>query len=173
VPNSSFVFPCGQAISRTVYAALFGMLSTAYGAGLTTFNLPDLRGRVTACVDNMGGSDATRLSLGALASIRFSLGGAGGEAAHTQSIAEMPVHTHPNVFSDPGHSHTLNAIVAYPPANPTGIGNTTTQNAAAFQTIGTSTVGTGITYSNASQGGGAAFNIMQPTILCNRIMRII
>ena len=38
----------GQAVSRTTYATLFGVISTTYGVGdnSTTFNLPDLRGRV-------------------------------------------------------------------------------------------------------------------------------
>lgn len=38
----------GSAISRTTYADLFAAISTTYGVGdgSTTFNLPDLRGRV-------------------------------------------------------------------------------------------------------------------------------
>lgn len=38
----------GGAVSRTTYAALFTAIGTAYGAGdgSTTFNLPDLRGRI-------------------------------------------------------------------------------------------------------------------------------
>lgn len=38
----------GSAVSRTTYAALFTICSTTYGAGdgSTTFNLPDLRGRM-------------------------------------------------------------------------------------------------------------------------------
>lgn len=38
----------GSAVSRTTYAALFGVISTSYGSGdgSTTFNVPDLRGRV-------------------------------------------------------------------------------------------------------------------------------
>jgi microcystin-dependent protein len=38
----------GSAISRSVYSDLFGVVGTTYGAGdgSTTFNLPDLRGRV-------------------------------------------------------------------------------------------------------------------------------
>lgn len=37
----------GQAVSRTTYALLFGVIGTGYGAGngSTTFNLPDMRGR--------------------------------------------------------------------------------------------------------------------------------
>lgn len=38
----------GSAVSRTTYAALFAILSTTYGVGdgSTTFNLPDLQGRM-------------------------------------------------------------------------------------------------------------------------------
>lgn len=38
----------GTAVSRTTYASLYAVISTTYGAGdgSTTFNLPDLRGRV-------------------------------------------------------------------------------------------------------------------------------
>jgi microcystin-dependent protein len=47
----------GQAISRATYAGLFAVIGTAYGAGdgTTTFNVPDLRGRIPAGKDNMGG----------------------------------------------------------------------------------------------------------------------
>lgn len=55
----------GSAVSRSTYADLFTILSTSYGAGdgSTTFNLPDLRGRVpvgkgtNADVDELGDSD--------------------------------------------------------------------------------------------------------------------
>ena len=38
----------GTAVSRTTYAALFAITSTTYGVGngTTTFNVPDLRGRI-------------------------------------------------------------------------------------------------------------------------------
>ena len=51
----------GQAVSRSQYGELFAVLGTSYGVGdgSTTFNLPDLRGRVVAGVDNMGGSAAS------------------------------------------------------------------------------------------------------------------
>lgn len=55
----------GQAVSRTTYAALYSAIGTTYGSGdgSTTFNLPDLRGRVVAGLDDMGGTDAGRLDL--------------------------------------------------------------------------------------------------------------
>jgi hypothetical protein len=61
VPNSSFAFPIGQAISRTTYATLFSLISTTFGVGdgSSTFNLPDKTGRVSA----MKESSATRLSV--------------------------------------------------------------------------------------------------------------
>lgn len=50
----------GQAVSRTTYAQLFSVIGTTFGSGdgSTTFNLPDLRGRVAVGVDsdaNLGG----------------------------------------------------------------------------------------------------------------------
>ena len=53
----------GQAISRTTYAQLFSVIGTTYGSGdgKTTFNLPDMRGRVAV------GSDA---NLGAAAGVQ-------------------------------------------------------------------------------------------------------
>ena len=51
----------GQAVSRTTYAQLFSVIGTTFGSGdgSTTFNLPDLRGRVAVGVDsdaNLGGT---------------------------------------------------------------------------------------------------------------------
>ena len=44
----------GQAVSRTTYANLFSVLGTAYGQGdgSTTFNVPDVTGRVPVGADN-------------------------------------------------------------------------------------------------------------------------
>lgn len=55
-PNTNFVIPIGQAISRTTYSAYFSMVGTTYGVGdgVTTFNVPDLRGRILAGLDPSG-----------------------------------------------------------------------------------------------------------------------
>ena len=55
----------GSAVSRVTYATLFGAIGTAYGVGdgSSTFNLPDLRGRVAvgkgsnALVNTLGNND--------------------------------------------------------------------------------------------------------------------
>jgi microcystin-dependent protein len=67
--------PCdGRAVSRATYWRLFAAIGTTYGVGdgSTTFNVPDMRGRVVVALDNMGGTDAGRLSAA------NTLGGTGG-----------------------------------------------------------------------------------------------
>src|SRR5262249_28310895 len=111
-PNSSFVLPFGQAISRTTYAAYFALVGTTYGAGdgSTTFNVIDKRGRTSIGKDDMGGSAAGRLGLVATDNgtiIGTTLGSTGGSATHVLTQNEMPQHTHAASVSDPGHAHTF------------------------------------------------------------------
>lgn len=53
----------GSAVSRTTYASLFTAIGTTYGAGngTTTFNLPDLRGRMVAGYSAAGHADVATL----------------------------------------------------------------------------------------------------------------
>jgi microcystin-dependent protein len=87
---SGWLWAAGQAVSRTTYARLFAHIGTTHGAGdgSTTFNVPDRRGRVGVGLDNLGGTDAGRLSAA------NTLGGAGGAETHTLSIGELPAHDH-------------------------------------------------------------------------------
>ena len=82
----------GQAISRTTYVNLFAVCGETFGVGdgATTFNLPDLRGRSVAGLDNMGGVSANRIT-NAQAD---ALGGAMGAETHTLSIGELANHAH-------------------------------------------------------------------------------
>ncbi len=89
----------GQAISRTAYASLFNVISTKYGAGdgSTTFNLPDLRGRVPVGKDDRDTDFKT-------------LGAKGGEKAHTLTVQEMPSHNHNATLTiNSGGAHTHSA----------------------------------------------------------------
>jgi microcystin-dependent protein len=59
---SGYLLCYGQAVSRSTYSDLFAIIGTAFGVGngTTTFNLPDLRGRVPVGNDAMGGTAANR-----------------------------------------------------------------------------------------------------------------
>ena len=73
----------GAAVSRTTYADLFTLVSTTYGAGdgSTTFNVPNLKGKVPV------GLDAAQTEFDALAE-------AGGAKTHTLQTTEIPSHAH-------------------------------------------------------------------------------
>lgn len=59
---SGFLECDGSALSRTTYASLFAVLGTTYGVGdgITTFNIPDLRGEFIRGFDNGRGVDVGR-----------------------------------------------------------------------------------------------------------------
>lgn len=59
-----YLFCDGQAVSRTTYADLFTVIGTTYGSGdgSTTFNLPNLKGRVAVGLDG-GDTDFDTLGL--------------------------------------------------------------------------------------------------------------
>ncbi len=96
----------GQAVSRTTYARLYQAVGTTYGVGngSSTFNVPDLRGRMTLGLDNMGGPDANRIPTSDFGSTGKTLGGVGGSALVGLSISNMPSHNHG--VNDPSHYHT-------------------------------------------------------------------
>lgn len=78
-----FLLCDGSAVSRSDYADLFAVIGVTFGPGdgSTTFNLPDLRGRVAVGHDS-GQSEFD------------TLGETGGEKTHTLTPGEMPYHTH-------------------------------------------------------------------------------
>lgn len=170
-PSSNFVFPYGQAISRTTYATLFGMFGTAYGSGdgSTTFNIPDCRGRVIAGVGNMGGTDAARLTAASVNSI--GLGGVGGAETHTLTLAQTPS----GITSSASNAITVTSqnIVANggTPGSATAGGSQNTVQGGAVSTI-VSTGNNTITV-NSNNTGGQAHNNLQPTIVANKLLRII
>jgi microcystin-dependent protein len=96
----------GQAVSRSTYATLFSAIGTAYGSGdgNTTFNVPDLRGRVPAGKDNMGGSAASRLTSTTMSPDGNTLAATGGTQTHTLTAAESATLTY--TVTDPGHVHS-------------------------------------------------------------------
>lgn len=162
----------GQAVSRTTFARLFTAISTIYGAGdgSTTFNVPNLAGRVVV------GFQSADPDFGVMAQT-------GGAKTHTLATGEIPAHshgvtdpTHAHGVTDPTHSHTVPvktnlagaAVVDVAP----GV-NAPTVNGP------TSAVGTGLTVNAASTGitsgsagGGGAHNNIQPYMVMKYIIKI-
>jgi microcystin-dependent protein len=159
-PSSAFVLPFGQAISRTIYATLFSLAGTTFGAGdgSTTFNVPDLRGRSVFGLDNMGGSAAGRVTSGNSGITGTTLGAAGGDER---------LHQHSHGVTDPGHLHNYIVRNNLVTTSSGGQVNTwQTDNG----TGNTSVATTGITVNNA--GAGASQN-MPPAVILPYILRVI
>lgn len=165
-PNSNFVLPYGQAISRTTYASYFSLVSTLYGTGdgSTTFNVPDFRGRTPAAPDNMGGSAASRLT-------SYVLGSVGGLQTNTLLTANLPAYTPSGSISvsDPGHTHTvaLQSDLA-------GSGGGSGTRAGGGTATSLAVTGVTATFNGSAQGGSSSpVNNIQPTIAVNYILRVI
>lgn len=110
----------GQVVAQASYPGLYAVVGTTYNTGgeaATDFRLPDFRGRIPVGLDNMGGSDAGRLSSA------NTLGTTGGAESHTIGTGNLPSHTHGYTpsgsvsissvtgsvsVSDPGHGHSVN-----------------------------------------------------------------
>lgn len=88
----------GQTYSIASNSALFSLLGVTYGGnGTTTFNLPDLRGRVPIGFNLDPGKGTVYMQ-----------GQTAGEAAHTLTVNEMPAHNH-GVSASSNDKNLLNA----------------------------------------------------------------
>ncbi len=160
----------GSAISRTTYAALFGVIGTNFGAGngSTTFNLPDCRGRLRIGRDNMGGSTAGRVTSAGSGISGVTLGAAGGAQNITLTENEIPVILPSGVVfvSYPAQGYLL------------ATGGTSYQagsSASAFNNYTSASTsppsGQNFVLSMNTIGGGAFHNNMPPSIVFNTIIK--
>jgi microcystin-dependent protein len=153
----------GQEISTTTYAALYAVIGTLYNTGgeSGTFRLPDMRGRVIAGEDDMGGTSANRLT-GLTDGVNGdNIGWSGGLESTTIAQANLPSYN---------LSLSSNVITAVS-------GSTSSQLADSFDggdsfnaLISASVSGTSTAVTAASGGSGTAINNVQPTIVLKWII---
>lgn len=164
---AGFLMCNGQAVSRIDYADLFAVIATTYGAGngTTTFNLPDLQGRVVAGKE----ASATRLTSGVSGVNGATLGAAGGDQRMHQHNHGISDPTHSHGVNDPGHSHWARNQVygSNYQFNNQGISRFDGYTDAALTGIWLSAAFTGISIQN--NGSGASQNV-QPTIVLNYVI---
>lgn len=138
----------GRAVSRAEYSDLYAVIGTTYGAGdgSTTFNVPNLEGRVIVGQD----PDDSQFN---------GLGETGGAKTHTLTTSEMPNHTH----TQNSHSHAkpsgTGGTVSYGPFGdflPDAAASVATSQGLAASNTGSTTA------TNQSTGGGGAHNNLQP-----------
>lgn len=165
---TGFLLCDGSVKNRTDYPNLFAIIGTAFNTSGETgaqFRLPDMRGRVIAGVDNMGGAAAGRLTTAGSGVNGVSRGASGGGETHTLTTAQMPQHNHG--VTDPGHVHSANVRMG---ASTTG-GTYPYAGSADNSTYvsNTGSAATGITIQN--NGSGQAHPNVQPTLVLNYIIK--
>jgi microcystin-dependent protein len=141
-PPKGWAFCNGQFLPINQNQALFSLLGTTYGGnGQTTFALPDLRGRAP-------------MHLGS----GFTQGQAGGEVAHTLTIAELPTHTHT------AQAATADGDTPIATANMLGAFNNGYGSAGNLTPLLSSSIG--------NVGGSQAHDNMSPFLVLNYIIAL-
>lgn len=173
-PDTNIYLLCdGQAVSRTTYADLFTVVSTTFGVGdgSTTFNVPDLRGRIPMGLDNLGGTPANRVT----DANADSLGGSLGAETHTLIEAELPSHSHTKgsltTVTAGSHTHTFSAAVKDGSAA-TGAG--TNWNKFVGSNLSLNSAGSHshtISGSTATTGSDTGHNNVQPVLSIGYLIR--
>ena len=135
----------GSAVNRTAQAALFSVIGTTYGIGdgSTTFNLPDLRGRVVAGLgESLLGATADTLgeNNGLIADTK--------EHLLTAAQSGLPAHSHTQGASGPNLSGPIESLSG---------------GSSGGRYTSTGTV--------AAQPASSAHNNVQPTIILNYIIK--
>ena len=142
-----FALCAGQLLPISQNTALFSLLGTTYGGdGVSTFGLPDLRGR-TAIGMGHGPGLSNR-----------TIGQRGGSETNTLTVAEMPAHNHTATL----HGETAAASASIPTNQMLGIASIyAPQGAGPDQAMAAESI------SVSNTGGNLPVNNMQPFLTLN------
>lgn len=183
-PEPLTVLPYGQTLLRASYPELWTKAQTDIAAGntfynngngTTTFGIGDMRGRVVAGKDDMGGSAAGRLTSAGSGVNGAALGATGGAESHTLTAAQLPIIT-PTFNGNAGTvtvTSRSNGVVH-------GVGLVQGQSGGSFGFIVSTASLLAVTSdgnftpsgSVSSFGSGAAHNNTQPTMVCNYLLYV-
>jgi microcystin-dependent protein len=156
---SNWLLCHGQSLSTSTYAALHTAIGFTYGGSGSAFNVPDLRGRVIAGQDDMGGSSANRLTSPINGD---TLGAAGGSESHALTLAETAAHNHFLLADATGGT-------SYPTASQYVAKKGDWGSVNSYQASGTATGATlGL---SSTAGSSTAHNNVQPTLILNYIIK--
>ena len=155
----------GASVSRTTYADLFNAIGTAFGSqSVTTFNLPDCRGRVLV---GAGGTSDTLLG--------NAVGNTGGARSTTLAEGNLPAHTHGagTLATSEGRSHSHSLPFANSIAGTGSTKNDLDDNESGFQgSTGSAGAHTHtITGDTGSAGSGQSFTNLPPSLVVSAIIR--
>lgn len=157
---TNWMFADGRSLLRADYPTLFDEIGTTHGAADGThFNLPDMRGRVPVGRDNMGGTTAGRVTNALCGIIGTALGAVGGLQSFFLSVAQMPQHNH--IQGDGWNSGVLGAVA---------FGTTNNVNTRSSGYGSAPIVAEHPLTSNT--GGGDRTIVMQPSIICNWLIKV-
>lgn len=154
----SWAFCNGQLLSIDVYTALYALIGTTYGGdGVTTFALPDLRGRVAIHAGQGPGLSS------------YVIGQQAGTESITFNTLQIPIHNHPFVSASgaPGGNSSNGTV-----ADPTGAvpaqlaGSSLYSSATSGSIMGDSSCIT----NTVITGGNQPISIMQPFLAMNYII---
>mgnify|MGYP003134949635 CR=1 FL=1 len=149
----------GQSLSTSEYASLHTAIAFTYGGSGSAFNVPDLRGRVIAGQDDMGGSSANRLTSPINGD---TLGAAGGSQSHALTLAETAAHNH-FLLADAEAADSYPTASQYVAKKGVWGGNNN------YQASGTATGATlGL---SSTAGSSTAHPNVQPTLILNYIIK--
>lgn len=159
IPNN-WLLADGSEVSRETYPELFQLIGTTYGDGdgSTTFNLPDMRGKIGVGLS----TDDNDFGV---------LGNTTGEKQHVLTTEEQPHLTGQLQFRDKSGD---NIVACYPNLNTSGV--FTYQNHAGAQwSVSINSGGTAkknalITFDNGGQDAG--HNNIQPSLVVNYIIKV-
>lgn len=158
--TSPYLLCDGSIYNIATYPYLGARLGSSFGGnGVTTFGVPDMRGRVPLAYDGTG----ARITVAACGLNGQVLGAALDQQVVTLTAAQIPAHTHPSFLNDLGHIHPWGPSGFQANTAGTGASGTTPQYGSTSNATGSNNSAPMSITNAANAGGGGAHSNVQPS----------